>query len=338
MHTAYVLMGYPGSGKSHLCKSLHSSINTRYLSSDELREELYGFRDQTHNKEVFEELYRRAINYRHLGDVIIDSTSLTRKDRARVINALGKHFKMNLICVLRPITEVVTENKNREINSPLEYIPEEIFKTILGRFQIPTKDEGWDDISFYMNTTDIHKTLIDYNQLEDIPHDNPHHPETIKEHINYVVNRCCSLENLNTNFGRLVSDIAYWHDTGKFFVIQYNEDKGYSQCIGHAAVSAYIYLCNLAFSRYKFVGELVSFRDVIHYKNDLFVLLGVYYHDYPFTLSEKSDLINSLSKPSKPVLALFKEYSDNPEHELDNFVDILLRFNFYDRLRENKDE
>lgn len=346
---AYVMMGYPGSGKSFLHSKLFYDASL-YLSSNKLREELYGFRDQTHNKEVFEELYRRAINYSPYGNVIIDSTALTRKDRMRVISQLKKYFDLTLVCVIRPIQEVVQENKNRKINKHDEYIPEPIFKQILGRFQLPTYDEGWNSILFIFNSVDgsLSSATFNLNKIEDIPHDNPHHPETIKEHISYVNRKCLEDNDRTSN----IAVIAKYHDCGKFFTIQYNEEKGYSQCIGHAAVSAYIYLTEVVYTNL-FCGGVIpttcgvdgyevgfSDFDSIFNQERIIRYYGVYYHDYPFSLSDKDDLIHSLSKSSKPLSFLFDRYTSESSKDelLDEFVNILLRFNYYDRLREDEDE
>lgn len=343
---AYVMMGYPGSGKSFICKKIFNETDL-YLSSDELREELYGFRDQTHNKEVFEELYKRAISYADKGNVIIDSTALTRKDRARVINQLKKYYDMTLFCVIRPIQEVVQENENRKDSN--EYIPEAIFKQILGRFQLPTYDEGWSEILFLYNAIDDSLSGSDFNltKIEDIPHDNPHHSETIKAHIYYVHRKCLEDNEENSN----IEVIARYHDYGKFFTIQYNEEKGYSQCIGHAAVSSYIYLTGLVYVNL-YCGGYVPIttcgKDDYKFKytdfDSIFTLdriirfYGIYYHDYSFSLAEKNDLIHSISKPSKPLFYLFSKVSNDPKFEIEEFVNILLRFNYYDRLREDEDE
>lgn len=332
-YTAYVMMGYPGSGKSFIAKSLVSD-STLYLSSDDLRVEMFGFRDQEHNKELFEELYKRAIDHFNSGDVIIDSTALTRKDRLKVVSILKKYFTLKLICVIRPINELVEENQIRKDSKPDEYIPDSIFKTILGRFQFPTKDEGWDDIIIRLNCTgNPNESYFKLNLMKDVSHDNPHHPETIREHIVFTTKMASDLGK-----SLRVCKLAAYHDNGKFYVIQYNKEKGYSQCIGHAAVSAYILLTDTIIFYLQALESLSREPVPINYDelvslDFIFSYYLVYYHDYPFSL-DRDGIIKSLSKPSKPLKYLFDTVSDdgNPNW-LEIFVDNLLEFNEIDRMR-----
>ena len=53
-----IMIGIPGSGKSSYATKYLLTNNSVYLSSDDIRIELYGFEDQTHNTEVFERMKR----------------------------------------------------------------------------------------------------------------------------------------------------------------------------------------------------------------------------------------------------------------------------------------
>ena len=59
-NTLTIMVGLPASGKDFFIKN--NIDNALILSSDNLRVELYGYEDQTHNKEVFEEMNRRTRN------------------------------------------------------------------------------------------------------------------------------------------------------------------------------------------------------------------------------------------------------------------------------------
>ena len=56
-----ILIGIPGSGKTTFAKSKLFE-NYIYLSSDEIRKELYGFENQEHNNEVFDLLHKRLFS------------------------------------------------------------------------------------------------------------------------------------------------------------------------------------------------------------------------------------------------------------------------------------
>lgn len=330
----FVFMGYPGCGKSSLAKKIAIKETDLYLSSDELREEIFGFRDQTHNKELFAELHRRAIEHASIGDTYIDATNLTRKDRLRTISQFNKLYELHLICVLRSIDELVAVNEDRRINSPTEYIPDEIFKTILGRFQLPTYDEGWEKIDYYFITTSFSplESYFDYKCREDIAHDNPHHPETIKEHISYLLECCEKLDKSEE-----LKFISNYHDNGKFYVKLYNEEKGYSQFLGHAAVSAYIYLINRAtehmYINHDIFGFIANLHETIDTNKFITEYYGIYYHDLPYTLHDVDSLCHSLSKPSKPIKYMYRRANCKDDSVL-KLAELLLEFNGIDRMRE----
>lgn len=335
MNKLYLLVGYPGSGKSTILKNLIKKDTDLILSSDDLREELFGFRDQTRNRELFIELYKRAEDHKDIGDVYIDSTALTRKDRLRAVERLKKYFDLNVICVLRPVDELIVTNEMRKQTK--EFIPDDIFKAILGRFQMPTYDEGFDKIYFIVNSfrKDMKDIIFDYNSIVDIPHDNPHHPETIKEHINLLIKHC-----IDTYKADILRDLAYYHDLGKFFVKQYNPDKGFSQTIGHAALSAYIYLVDsivyymIEYNKQQGIEEstldrLIDIYNMSNIGEVLQMYYLIYYHDQPYACPNHDQLVKSLSKPSKPLHALDK---DN-RISIEAFVLILEEFNKIDSLR-----
>lgn len=341
MTNAYVLMGYPGSGKSTLLSQLANPETDLCLSSDNIREELFGFRDQEHNQEVFATLYQRAIDYTGTGNIYIDATNLSRKDRAKTIEKLRKHYSLHLICVLRPITEIIEVNAQRLKDKPDAYIPDDILKHILGKFQFPTYSEGWDEIQFCYNATKLELPYVfDYNALEDIAHDNPHHKETIKEHIDFI-NRTCMEQGKSPQ----MCEIARYHDLGKFFTKVYNKEKGYSQTMGHAAVSAYIYLVDhityMLHMQQQFGGKLdeqtmFSFGFITSY-------YGIYYHDLPYEihkegLSKEEEinlLIKSLKKPSKGIVGMYKKFGDDiVKDPIEFLANLLYDFNQIDRMRE----
>lgn len=77
-----MLVGLPGSGKSTAAKVFSERKDCVVLSSDAIREELYGnVNDTEHNAKVFEVLHRRSRDLLRAGiSVCIDSTNLSKKD------------------------------------------------------------------------------------------------------------------------------------------------------------------------------------------------------------------------------------------------------------------
>lgn len=342
-HKLYVFMGYPGSGKSTLAKTFAEDRQALYLASDEVRELLYGFRDQTHNKEVFEYIEKAAIEHCGKGDCVLDATNLSKKDRLRTINNYKKYYELHLFCIIRPVNEIIEVNARRKQTSIKEFIEEDELKRILTRFQLPTKEEGWKTISFKLITDrqDLRDAKFNYDVMDDIPHDNPHHNETIKEHINFVVKNCTK-----AGMFKWLGTLGFYHDLGKFYVIKYNEEKGYSQCVGHAAVSAYIYLVDTIIDYLVYYSEqqktdvnddvhmygryinLFNFTNVSDILNIYYL---IFYHDQPFACESREHLLESLSKPSKSLAY----WQNQGKINIEMFTDILIGFNKIDRMRED---
>ena len=91
MATLNIMIGIPGSGKSNYAKKCLLTNNSVYLSSDDIRVELYGFEDQTHNDVVFETMKKRTLNALKEGkDVIYDATNLNKKRRSGIISEARK--------------------------------------------------------------------------------------------------------------------------------------------------------------------------------------------------------------------------------------------------------
>ena len=80
MGTLTIMVGIAGSGKDTVIKKYHNDAIV--LSSDEIRKELYGYEDQTHNSDVFIEMNRRAKEAGKAGShVIYNATKLNRGRR-----------------------------------------------------------------------------------------------------------------------------------------------------------------------------------------------------------------------------------------------------------------
>ena len=326
----YVFMGYPGSGKSTIAEAFAQDRAAIYLSSDKTREKLFGFRDQTHNDQVFKYMKDTALEWADSGDCVFDATNLTRKDRIKIINDYKKYYELHLFCILRPIDEIIEVNNQRKQFLPQQYIDDSVLKRILGKFQLPTKEEGWETISFKLVT----------RNREDIDHDNPHHGETVKQHIDYIVSYCEQHRVMQWLY-----KLGYYHDLGKFFVGLYNADKGYTQFIGHAAVSAYIYLVDTIIDYISYYakqrntnpdedisvyGRYINLYNFSNLSDILNMYYLIYYHDQPYCCVDKTALLSSLNKHNKPL----KYWQDNKKINIEMLADILLGFNKIDRMRK----
>ena len=169
-----ILCGIPGSGKSAYAKDyMERNNNTIHLSSDAIREELYGDESiQGNPGEVFTLMQKRAVEALNDGcNVLYDATNITRKDRAAMIGMCPKFAKIECHIIWAPIEVCIERDAARE-----RTVGKEIIDRMLKRFQSPYYDEGIDEIQIIRTDYRLADTYNDtcINNLK-IPHDNPHH-------------------------------------------------------------------------------------------------------------------------------------------------------------------
>ena len=159
----YMLIGLPGSGKSTVAAELDADV---ILSSDEIREELFGdaalqydedllrkargvedIARRLGNRKVFTELYHRM--HEHLSwdrDVVFDATNLTRKARHQAMLIAEENYNRDVVaCVVRtPLEECLRRNFSRK-----RVVPEEVIRSMNDSFEEPTIEEGFAEIRSY---------------------------------------------------------------------------------------------------------------------------------------------------------------------------------------------
>lgn len=117
-----VMCGLSGSGKSTIAQNLAENMgNTVIVSSDEIREEVFGnYEDTEHNADVFKiyhERIKNALENNH--NVIADATNLTMKSRrATLENVKGMDVERMCYIVPKPFEQCKTDNQKREHSVP----------------------------------------------------------------------------------------------------------------------------------------------------------------------------------------------------------------------------
>ena len=221
-----MLVGLPGSGKSTYAKKLSSVQKvTKYLSSDSIREELYGDESiQGDPNKVFRVMHERVKQYLSEGfDVIYDATNVTRKNRRGIVADVKKYCdSIEAHIVWAPYTECVSRDKERKRS-----VGEDVIRKFLYRWQSPNYDEGFTNIELIFNCN-VGWNRIRYNDAlitsMNISHDNPHHTLNIDEHCaaaeSYIYNKYAGTKDI-----RVLSEAAAFHDIGKPFTKGYKSDK-----------------------------------------------------------------------------------------------------------------
>lgn len=244
----FMYVGLSGSGKS----SYKIDEEVVVVSSDALRAELYGDEnDQTHNTEVFDELHKRVKSALLRGkNVVFDATNLSSRRRKHFLNSISK-VGCEKICVVfaTPFDICVQRDKARE-----RTVGREVIFNQMKSFNMPHFDEGWDKIEIIQ--TKPKDVFIDYLQAIELEHDNPHHKETIGEHM--IRAMFMSVANNDAGYVAFASGI---HDMGKIFTKNFLNAKGEASEIahfyGHEKVSAYWYICSNLFQ-----GKEEDFKTV----------------------------------------------------------------------------
>ena len=236
--TLILLTGIPGSGKTTYAEEyVKSHYNTKHLSSDLIRKELYGDEStQGDPAEVFSLMQKRAIDALNDGkNVVYDATNITRKDRACIINVCPKFVVIECHIIWAPIEVCIERDSNRE-----RTVGKEVVDKMLKRFQAPYYDEGIDVIQIVrpdgFNTTTYHNTIIS-SML--IPHDNPHHTLSVYSHCQEAYeNTCCKYVDPE------ICMAALWHDIGKPYVKDFTDSKGnpceHAHYYQHQCVGSYM--------------------------------------------------------------------------------------------------
>lgn len=218
----YMLVGLVGSGKSTYAEKLKEE-GVIIHSSDKIREELGDVNDQSKNTEVFEILHKRIKNDLQNGkSVCYDATNLSRKRRRAFLQEL-KNISCEKICVLvaTPFEECCKQNESRD-----RKVPEEVLDRMYRNFNVPCKQEGWDEIIvYYLNEEwkEYYGCVADHiNELRDFSQDNHHHTLTLGEHMlkagNYV------FDKLHKECD--VVHTAFTHDIGKLECKEFKNNKG----------------------------------------------------------------------------------------------------------------
>lgn len=242
-----IMIGFPGSGKSSYAKKYLLTNNSVYLSSDDIRIELYGFEDQTHNTEVFERMKRETlIALQNDFDVVYDATNLSKKRRSDIIKSAKMcDAEVNAYLCCTPINIILERNITRQERQ----LPWDKLVQMIQSIEPPMYYEGFDNI--YLIDGGMYNDVYDYNNLlekyEDYCQFNPYHNETLSEHMIAVAKKAEELgANLKNDVDRnILWQAARYHDISKPYTKQFNCKKGYNTYYGHEKVSAYLFMCHV---------------------------------------------------------------------------------------------
>ena len=150
MNTLYITVGLPGSGKSTYVKNFIKDKDIEYLSSDSLRA-VYGKseEDQTVTPLVFGHIKRKVDEFLKDGkNVLVDATSVNRKERSDYINTAKKYSAKVVAIVFKMDRQgLIDRNKKRGEQGGRE-VPTFVIDKMLAKFEEPSYSEGIDVIIY----------------------------------------------------------------------------------------------------------------------------------------------------------------------------------------------
>lgn len=173
MSTLYLMVGIPASGKSTAAATILKN-GAALVSSDRLREEFFGdekiqyteewlraqgydgaddvsSKEDFANTKIFESAFQRCSEILARGmDVIMDSTACGRKTRKHILRKIRNADRT--VCIVMAVSFAVCMQRNL---SRKRIVPAFFMERSARSFQFPSVDEGFDEIIYYGNISDI---------------------------------------------------------------------------------------------------------------------------------------------------------------------------------------
>lgn len=212
-------------------------------------------------------------------NVVCDSTGINRKRRMAFLSEL-KNIPCEKVCVFfaTPIEICYENNKNRD-----RVVPDEVIDRMYKSINIPSKNEGWDEVQLVYFNSELHPNYVVkncngswvrfYQKYENYNQHNSHHTLSLGEHCNKTCEYVC--EHFDRDLE--LQYAAAFHDCAKpmckSFINSKNERTQEAHYYNHQYCSSYeslfYYLPN----------------DV----NKLEVALLIEFHMFPYLAWKQSD-------------------------------------------------
>ena len=232
-----MLIGPAGCGKSTRAESFWSSDKYEIVSSDEIREELYGDAAiQRNPREVFEIMHWRTIEYLKEGThVIYDATNLTYKNRKSILDKVSSLAYCVAMIVATPLDTILEQNRSRE-----RVVPEDVIMRQLCQFEMPTFSEGFNAIRVIHNTNAaIPGAFDEFLKMCQFDQHNSHHSMSLGDH-------CAAAYKAIKTDEEWLKQAALFHDYGKLYTQTFYTMKGEktedAHYYGHPNIGSYLSL------------------------------------------------------------------------------------------------
>lgn len=277
-----MLIGLPGSGKSCYANNLLlEDDKSVIISSDALRKEVYGDEKvQGDSDKIFAKMLDRSKHWLNLNHhVIYDATNMTSKHRRAVLQALSK-FACEKIAVFMATPYITCLARN---DARTRKVPEEVIRRMYMNFDVPCIQEGFDFVKIiYPPDLAFKQPAKVVREMCKLPHDNPHHAETIGMHMFKAFKSLNNTEYVEkTLYDRPDDDVilglaTLLHDAGKPFTKTFKNRKDESSDIAH-------------YYNHNNVGAYEVFMLAIDERLKIDIALLIQYHMHYYTSWKQSD-------------------------------------------------
>lgn len=244
MFTLTVLVGLQCSGKSTWANNFKENLNAIVLSSDETRKQ----NPDWDNEKVFKHLYSQMNELLKTSNVILDATNITIKSRRKLLNELKTPCIKKCLIFNADFKECLERLEERNKNPESHYVSKDVLTKYLHSFEIPFKEEGWDEIQIKDHPNKILGMGwlgVWFSSTHNFDQHNYHHTQNLEEHLITTKN---SLEQALSKIERHPNPIlvksALFHDLGKLWTQTFKPDDPNAHYYNHANVGAYNILCN----------------------------------------------------------------------------------------------
>jgi len=149
-NTLYIAVGLPGSGKSTYAKNFIKDKDIEYLSSDELRAVFgSGETDQTCTNQVFGHIKRKVDEFLKDGkNVLVDATSVNRKERADYITTAKKYGAKVVVLVFKMDRQGLIDRNKKRGQEGGRVVPDWVIDKMLTKYEEPSTSEGIDEVIY----------------------------------------------------------------------------------------------------------------------------------------------------------------------------------------------
>ena len=147
-NTLYIAVGLPGSGKSTYATEFIKDQRVEYLSSDSLRA-VFGKNesDQSVTPKVFSHIKTKVDEYLKDGkNVLVDATSVNRKERSDYIKTAKKHGAKVVAIVFKMDRQGLIDRNKKRGEQGGRVVPTNIIDRMLSKYEDPSFNEGIDVI------------------------------------------------------------------------------------------------------------------------------------------------------------------------------------------------